>query len=350
MRALALPLSLALSCVVGCTSEAITEEEGSRTDALTAPRANEIAFGRDASERITSVPIQSNQRDFRVVFSVPVDDLRADETLAVRGEVTLSTCVPSEGAPCKRVTPFDPRFITKIVLAGSANDASGVDLTDARDTTCNRREHHCTLVLGEATKKGFTGSKFVNLVVAAEGKGATNADLMKVEEKHGGVYVTRLGAGADPGGRTVKLDDVSGGSMKIDNVDDNGGSGRRDAHVTYRAKIAVVPGAVLDVDGIMVAKVDDGSCDPLIMNQVFVTKDRTDDPEKGALLALTAQNGTNCLGSSCTYRKSGAGELPKDAPREVWVSVVSKAGRSCAAAGDKWSVGNGSSFTVRVRH
>ena len=48
----------------------------------------------------------------------------------------------------------------------------------------------------------------------------------------------------------------------------------RDEHVR--------PGDILDVDATIEAKIDDGSCDPLIMHQVFVSTN-DGDPEKSAL-------------------------------------------------------------------
>lgn len=283
-----------------------------------------------------------------MIYSVPLDALTQSERVAVRGEVTLSKCVPSEGAPCARVTPFDPKFAAKIVLGSSANDASGPDLSDTESLTCSTRDHHCTLVLDERISSGFGGKRFANLVVSATGNG-TSIDVAKVEQGHGGVTVTRIGPGADAGGRRVVGKDVSPQWMAVDDVDANG-SARRDAHVTMRARLdGVKPGDIIDVDAKILARIDDGSCDPLIMNQVFVSTKNDDDPEASRISTLTAQNGTNCTGASCTFRKSGADELPKGAPSTVWVSVVSKAGRSCVHSGDRWQLGASSELVARIR-
>lgn len=257
-------------------------------------------------------------------------------------------CAPSESAPCKRVTPFTPRFTARIVLGNDANDANGTKLSASPSQSCSRREHHCTLVIREELAGNLSGDRFVNLVVAAEGN-ATSKDLMKVEKAHGGVYVTRIDAAANRGGSGIAVDTVATSSMKIDNVDDNNGSGRRESHVLYRARVDNVrPHDLLDLDATINAVVNDGSCDPLIMHQVFVSTDNG-DPEATKLLELTAQNGTNCIGANCTFKKSGAGELPGGTPSTVFVTVVAKAGRSCTQNGDTWQIGGGSGVTLRLR-
>ena len=334
-------------CVPLLACSAATDDSARTDDALGAAAPGRFAFARDTKERRTTVPITSS-RDWRVIYSVPLDALSPNERVAVRGEVTLSKCVPSEGAPCSRVTPFVQRFAAKVVLGSSASDATGPDLSDTTSLTCSTRDHHCTLVVDETISGGFTGKRFANLVVAASGNGSS-IDVAKVEEGHGGVYVTRIGPGADAGGQRVVGNDVSPQWMTVDDVDSNG-SARRDAHVTMRARLdGVKPGDVVDVDARVLARIDDGSCDPLIMNQVFVSTKNDDDPEASRVATLTAQNGTNCTGASCTLRKSGADALPKGTPSTVWVSVVSKAGRSCAQSGDRWQLGASSKLWVRVR-
>src|SRR5688572_1391439 len=57
------------------------------------PEPTGVAFARDASERIFGVHIRDEpHRKPKVVYSVRLADLRADEKLLVRGEVTLSRC------------------------------------------------------------------------------------------------------------------------------------------------------------------------------------------------------------------------------------------------------------------
>ena len=344
-------LLLSLAIAPGCAEADDANEEASAetSDALSAAAPRGFAFARDVQEKPRTVAI-TKQREWKVVHSVPVKGLTAGERVAVRGEVTLSRCVPSEGSPCKRVTPFSPHVTTKIVLGGSATDASGPDLSSSQGLSCSTRDHHCTLSIGEKVTKNLTGDRFVNLVVAAEDGAATSQDLMLVEDHHGGVYVTRIGAAADEAGRRFVGKEVAPSSMPIDNVDANGNGPRRDGYVTMRARVdGAKPGDVIDADALILAQVDDGSCDPLIAHQVFVSKNDNADPETGALATLTAHNGTNCLGSTCRYEKSGAGVLPAGTPPVVYVSVVSKAGRSCVQPGDKWHVGAGSELKVRVR-
>jgi hypothetical protein len=348
LTALGVALLLASGCTGADEPEAAVAES---RDALAAAPKKGFTFARDTTENPRSVPITKGG-DFFVVYSVPIDGLSPDERIAVRGEVTLSLCEPSEGAPCQRDTPFAPHLVAKIVLGTSATDASGTALSGASDLSCSRRDHHCTLVVGEHITKNLTGKRFANLVVSAQDAAATSKDLMIVEDTHGGVDVTRIGASANADGRSFTGKDVAPKTMTIDNVDQNGNGPRRDGYVTLRARVdGVKPGDIVDADAVILAKVDDGSCDPLIAHQVWVSKDDHGDPSaKGnALVALTAHNGTNCLDASCRYEKSGAGQLPPGTPSTVFVTVVSKAGRSCVQPGDQWHLAASSALRVRVR-
>lgn len=285
----------------------------------------------------------------KVIFSVPVPDLTAGEQLIVRGEVSLSMCAPKEKAPCLRTTPFAPHFTAKIVLGADGRDVSGQTISSAPGLTCSDREHHCTLVIDERVTTGLTGSKMVNLVVSADGPG-TSKDLMIVENDHGGLYVTRRGASAS-GGSSIGVANTSA-RMDIDNVDDNSRANvdRRTPHVIFRARLDDArPGDILDLDAKIDADINDGPCNPLIMHQVFVSTDDRADPEGSAIAELTAKNGTNCTKTSCTYKKSGAAQLPGNTPATVYIAVVARAGRSCSQTGDTWKVGSGSRVNLRLR-
>jgi hypothetical protein len=133
----------------------------------------------------------------------------------------------------------------------------------------------------------------------------------------------------------------------------------RKPHVTLRATLHdVKPGDVIDADAVIVAKTRgsgakpagcSGARDPLISHQVLVSKHKA-DPLGSKIGSLTAKNGVNCrLDSSCTYRKSGAIQLPKSTPNTVYVSVISWGGRSCSAPNDEWSLGNRSTLKVSRR-
>jgi hypothetical protein len=115
---------------------------------------------------------------------------------------------------------------------------------------------------------------------------------------------------------------------------------------------------VIDAEALIVAKTRgsgskpagcQGARDPLITHQVFVSKHQG-DPLGSKIASLTAKNGVNCrLGNSCTYRKSGAYQLPKSTPSTVYVSVISWGGRSCSAPNDEWSLGASSELLVTRR-
>ncbi|MEZ4448405.1 MAG: hypothetical protein R3B09_02920 [Nannocystaceae bacterium] len=313
-------------------------------------------FARTTEERRGYVRIQKSST-WRVVYSIEVEALKASEALAVRGEVQLTTCQASDlgDTPCKRITPFDPKYKAKIVLGDGPGDADGVLLSEVGDVTCSHFKHHCALALDESKTGDLKGTKYVNLVVAATGPAPSTKDRMIVDEGHGGLYVTRIGAGADAKGEAAAMKDVSPSWMSLDTEDVE----PRAPHVTFQVKLTgAEAGEIVDVDAKIVAVTEghggkpggcSGARDPLITHQVFLSK-HAGDPIGSKLGALTAKNGGNChLDDQCTYRKSGALALPKGAPGTVYVSVVSTGGRSCSSSQDRWKVGGASEVTVRRR-
>jgi hypothetical protein len=73
---------------------------------------------------------------------------------------------------------------------------------------------------------------------------------------------------------------------------------------------------------------------------VLVSENGNDKPWESKVAVLTANNGTNCVNSPCMFRKSGADQLPNDLKPDttLYVSVVSRAGRSCTQPGDQWEI------------
>ncbi|MBK7580356.1 MAG: hypothetical protein IPI67_09150 [Myxococcales bacterium] len=343
---------IATGCVVATDGE-VELVDDSELAAAAAP-AGGYEFGKDTEERRHAVPIEKNAK-WKVVYSVPLRDLGPDERVAVRGEVQLTVCQQSNmggGSPCTRVTPFDPKYEVKVILGDSKDDASGPDLSDTRDMTCTHLKHHCALSVAEAISHGMHGNHFANLVVAAVDVATNGHDVMIVDDHHGGLYVTRIGKGANEKGKTSEGHDVSGGWMKLDMEN----SGPRKPHVTLQATLKhAKPGDVVGVDALIEAQTHggggkppgcSGARDPLITHQVFVSK-HANDPAGSKLATVTAKNGTNCrIGDACSYRKSAALRLPKDTPSTVYVSVVSSGGRSCSAPNDEWRLGAGSKLEL----
>ncbi len=364
-------LALVMLAASGCVEPAdAADESGAPSDPDDPPAATdpvevlpavppgEFRLARTTEERIAWVPVK-DAANWHVVYSLKLTELGDGERVAARGEVQLTTCQASDlpDTPCKKITPFDPSFKAKIILADGASDAEGVNLVPARDVTCSHFEHHCAVALGEEVVGKLTGVKFVNLVVSATGPNPGGDDRMIVDEGHGGLYVTRIGQGADPVGTALPLADVSPDWMALDNES----AGPREPHVVFQVKLdGAEPGEILDLDARIDAITDgnggkpancSGARDPLITHQVFLS-DQAKAPwlDGHKLGTMTAKNGSNChLDDTCTYRKSGAASLGKDPPGVVWVSVVASGGRSCSAPGDRWKVGNQSAVTVRRR-
>ena len=348
-----LPLAATTGCIVSPDDEA---EVLDTTELGVGPAPDGgYTFGRSAHELRKSVPISNGAAEWRVIYSVPLSDLGPQERVAVRGEVQLTTCQKSDvdqNTPCQRISPFNPKFQVKVVLGSSKGDSSGKALSETSGVTCTHFEHHCAVAIKQEVTDGLAGSKFANLVVAASAGGATSKDVMIVDEDHGGLYVTRIGAGAEVHGKQFDGTDVSPAWMKLDMANEH----PREPHVTLQATVAnAQPGDILDVDALIEAKTHgqgskpagcQGAREPLLSHQVFVSKHKQ-DPIASKIAAITAKNGSNCdLDDTCKYRKSGAIQLPEDTPDTVHVSVVSWGGRSCSASGDEWKLGGASWLRV----
>src|SRR5688500_18379 len=134
---------MAIAVLAGCgfDDEPTFETAAAGPPVAKPPTMGGISFARDASERIYGVHIRdAAHRRPKVVYSVRLDDLRADETLLLRGELALSRCNRKDIAgesgdaantPCDSSAMqndpygYTPRFSATFVLAGSPTDANG---------------------------------------------------------------------------------------------------------------------------------------------------------------------------------------------------------------------------------
>jgi hypothetical protein len=338
-----------------------------------APDPDGVAFARDRSERIYGVHIHdAPHRGPKVVYSVRLADVRADEKLLVRGEVTLSRCAGDSGdagiTPCDRPAMqrdpygYTPRYTAAIVLASSPTDATGRRVSPWSERRCPEPQHHCALAMPEVavTDQGAAGELFVNLVVAADadGKNARDWHVMEVEQHKGALAVTRVGA-AVGGVALHERSDVlrTTQRMGIDRPAEDGDP-TQVRHLLYQVKLAGLHGGdVVDVDGRMRAVLDGGyTCNPLITTEVLITRDRdARNPVGNFDEEVTIKNGANCADHSndgCKYEESGAVRLRNGAPDTMYVSLLAVALRSCAAPGgnDTWRAAvNGGFLDVRVR-
>ncbi len=344
---------------------------------MNAPRPNEITFGRDNKDRLTEVPITKGRLDKpKVLLSVKLEDLTTSEDLLLRGELTLSTCggkdisgdaSDGEKNPCSipelKRSPYgySPHFGAYIVLGSSADDTDGPKLSSMHDTSCSGREHHCTIAIPQQRTKSPVAAKgkYANLVVAADDPAARSFDLMIVERDHAVLAVTRVANGA--GGAVAQKsskDSLAKGNIDIDREEGDGGPLGVDPkvhHEIYQVKLeGLRPGDIIDADAKLVAKVHGGpaACDAYMSQEIVVTSTpNATGKKKPGDEWLTQVNGKNCTdhGGECTYRKSGAVQLGRDAPATMFVTLVATAGRTCVPPGYVWEVGNGGSLDVSVR-
>jgi hypothetical protein len=373
---------LCLLALAGCTDEQIeatfeTEAAAAKPPDAKPPAATGVAFARDASERIFGVHVRDNpHRQPKVVYSVRVADLRADETLLLRGEVTLSRCNRKDIAgesgdaantPCDsdrmQQVPYayNPRFSAAFVLANSPTDATENRVSSWFDRGCSEGQHHCALALPEVAVPGVAAAeKFVNLVVTADARGANARSwhVMEVEQHKGALAVTRIGAAA--GGRVIRERSdalITTGRMGIDRPREDGDP-TQVRQLLYQVKLTGLrAGDVVDVDAKFRAVLDNGfTCDPLITAEVLLTKDPdARDVKSPHDERITIKNGANCAdhsNSGCRYEESGAVRLEAGVPDTLYASYLAVALRSCAAANgsDTWQADpDGGFLAVHVR-
>lgn len=383
LRPALMPLPLLLlvaSCVFDPEDEIEidfdTEEAAKPAPDAPAPAAGRVTFGRDGSERIFGVQIRDKaHRKPKVVYSVRLADVRADEQLLLRGEVTLSRCNRKDIAglsgdakqtPCDsaklKADPYGyaPRFSAAFVLADSANDASGRRESPWFDRLCTEGQHHCALAVPQVRVDDLADAAeaYVNLVVTADARDANarSWDVMEVEQRKGALAVTRLGAGA--GGVAIAEDTTklrTDGAMGIDRPKEDGDP-TQVHHELYQIKLTGLQGGdVIDADARFRAVLGNGfSCDPLITADILVTEQPgAKEPQRPHDERITIKNGANCADHSndgCKYDESGAVRIKSGAPSTMYVTYQAVALRSCAApgGGDTWRVRDGS-MSVRVR-
>jgi hypothetical protein len=379
LRCLAVAATMA---TVGCGEATEGDEELglwlAPVEDAPAPKPDSISFGRDTKERARGVGIRDQKHQHpKVIYSIRLPDLSSDETLRVRGEVTLSRCNDKDVAgesgdaahtPCNSKhlenNPYGyaPRFSATFVLAASKTGANpNGAVAGWFDTTCPESRHHCALAIPEMQVDQVPDAeeKFLNLVVSADaaGKNARSWDVMEVEKDHGGLYVTRMAAG---GGDVVLHESndqlLASGKMGIDQTEDENDHTQVKRLVYQQRVDGLAPGDVVSASAQMHAVLDGSKgCDPLITSRLILTRNADAlEPKQPEDVPLTAKNGANCAdhgSGGCKYEKSGAGQVGNKAAGTMYVSLVAVALRSCAApnGGDKWHVKPGGFIDVTVR-
>ena len=341
-----------------------------QTPTSRAPEWAGVSYARAMSERRYGVPISDKRRaEPRSIYSIELGQLARGERLLLRAEVTLSYCGRKDilglsgdaaDTPCRRTklrkSPYryTPRFHAAFFLTGRANSAAGQRVSPWFDRRCTEREHHCALALPQVkyTAPGSASGRFLNLVVAADADGAAarSFDVMEVEQRKGGLHVTRLGPGApgplQPRRETSAL--RTPGWLRMDLPPDEGGTLYR--YELFRLKLSGLrPGDVVDADARsrVVLGMTDHGCDPLVAGELILTenggaKQLSQGLVNGRLTAKNGQNATDHTAHGTRYRKSGAMRVPKGAPATMYIKYVATAKRSCVHPGqDRWRIGAG---------
>jgi hypothetical protein len=375
---------LAVLADVGCAADDAMEDVGESAEAIRAapsvkaPKPGAITFGREQKERLLEVPIAKKAFDKpKVLFSVKLEDVTPAEDLLVRAELTFSKCgqkdisgdaSDGEKNPCstaelkKNPYSYDPHFGAYLVFGNGPLDVKGKRQSPIIDTRCSSREHHCNIIVPQTRVKSEVAAKarWMNLVVGADHDRARSHDLVIVEQTHGMLYVTRLGQGAGPPIDTkASKDEMKNGLIDIDREEGDGGPlgvDPKEAHELYQVKLTgLKPHDVVSADAKFIAKLHGGpaDCDPLFSTEILLTDSpkATGKPKSGEE-RITHVNGVNCTehgGGVCKYEKSGAVELGPNAKDTMFVTMVTKAGRSCVPPGFKWELGNDGFLEVNVR-
>lgn len=340
------------------SQDALASPESSRpATEVPSPRANSLSFASDGAERAYGIRIFDERHTHpTVVYSVRLADVLRDEQLRLRGEVTLSRCAPGDISgesgdsaitPCDRNAlqrspyGYTPTFSAAFVIGTSPRDASGRRVSEWQDNSCSASDHHCAIALPEVAVRDLAASRelFVNLIVTADA-GSANArtfDVMEVEQRHGGLYVTRVSPG------TAVTNDVVTTREVLDRefgLSQNDGPDEDRWHPSYRVRLnGLTGGEIIDVSALTHAVNGSYSCDPLVTTRVLLADDPSATRSDGRhTFAVTTFNGSDCGDHSndgCRYRKSGAFQLPRSVPSTMYAIVLTGAGRSCAAPGGR---------------
>src|SRR5687768_14565772 len=160
---------------IGCAADDAMEDVGASAEAIRAapvvkaPKPGAVTFGREQKERLLEVPIAKKAFDKpKILFSVKLEDVTADEDLLVRAELTFSKCgnkdisgdaSDGEKNPCS--TPelkrnpysYDPHFGAYLVFGDGPLDVKGKRQSPVHDTRCSSREHHCNIIVPQTRVK-----------------------------------------------------------------------------------------------------------------------------------------------------------------------------------------------------
>ena len=379
-----LGLFVVAALAAGCAADDALEDVGESTDAIRAapsvkaPKPGGVTFGREQKERLLEVPIAKKAFDKKkVLFSVKLEDVTTTEELLVRAELTFSKCgnkdisgdaSDGEKNPCstpelkKNPYSYDPHFGAYLVFGDGPLDVKGKHESHVYDTRCSSREHHCNIIVPQTRIKSEVARKarWMNLVVGADHDRARSHDLVIIEQTHGMLYVTRLGQGAGPAADAkTSRDEMKNGLIDIDREEGDGGPlgvDPKEAHELYQVKLTgLKPNDVISADAKFVAKLHGGpaDCDPLFSTEILLTDSpkATGKPKSGEE-RITHVNGVNCTehgGGECKYEKSGAVQVGNNVKDTMFVTMVTKAGRSCVPPGFKWELKNDGFLQVAVR-
>jgi hypothetical protein len=349
-RPAALAAALAGALAVG----AIAVPAAERAD----PNVRVLTTG-DNSELVKTIPI-GHKRDQkqRVVMSLPgstIGSLTGGMAIEASAELEVTTCLKADpdhpGAEDRctgKTYGFDPHVNARLILTGSADSTSGVQVGRTDELQCSQhlpaRNHHCVLVVPwtrvdvAKANLGCSPTCSLNLVASSWSNDAKNGHVLVIGADSQGPVKGDKGrinavTFADAGERlpkpTVANKSVDG---HVPIVDD--GAGDPIFKVVYAARIDNPrEGDQFMVDARTITKIGSVKYNVELPTEVIVAKKPTTTRSAGVAVythpssQISELNGVNCTQKAsahqtpCTRDKFGVFEVTKDRS-ELYVNVV----------------------------
>lgn len=147
-----------------------------------APSITVIDSG-DSSELVTTIPVTKGAPYSKhVIYSVPVGDLSAGDTLLVSSEMESTNNLGFNVMQCSTLTVTD-----------SPTATGGLDATETNCYNISPNMHHgVTPKVGSLAITEDMADRYVNLVVYSAAYLATASSTLKIEPDYGRLVVTKI--------------------------------------------------------------------------------------------------------------------------------------------------------------
>ncbi len=333
----------------------LTAAPAARTQPQADGPAVEVATTGNASERVQTLPITRKPgREKRVVMSMgphTLPDLARGDRVRITAEFQVTgDCGHPDPRCIGRIYHYAPQITGRLILARDAGATGGPGtrpIAPAKREECSQRrpdyEHHCVLVF--TTSAGFEvghGSLpcpldacFVNFVADAHNASARGNDVLAVgglrpdgtiPQDRGRINAIRY-RGATAGVATVSTvdaprrrrlaPDLRRRVVYSSPLDRLRGGEQLAVSATVRTDITRLRYAVRTSARLILAGSPSATRQSAVVKRVAVDQGE-----------ISENNGSNCTRDEgvCTTRKVGVLELRRDAPRRLYVSLVTVLG------------------------